>query len=311
MEYITHNGTSFSRFQLGTVQLGMDYGLGDHTAKPSKDYAFSLLDLALSRGVNTLDTANNYGDSQKVIGAWLKAVPAEKRPLVITKIGPFDHSSDAALHADIRRQTEGCLRDLDVDVLDMLMVHNFEDFEKSPETVRETFLEMKREGLIRMTGISAYSRHDYKLIAASGFDAVQIPLNVFDWERIDDGGIQAMADAGMMIFVRSVYLQGLVFLTPETLDPRMDFALPYLQKFIGFCQEFEMSPAVLALSFVLSLGGISAAVLGVQTTEQMEQNCTLFDGVRKLAPAQMEKLHEAFRDIDPRVINPGCWFNKF
>ena len=132
MEYITHNGTNFSRFQLGTVQLGMDYGLGDHTQKPTEDYAFSLLDLALSRGVNTLDTANNYGDSQKVIGAWLKTLPAEKRPFIITKIGPFDHSSDAALRADIRRQTAGCLRDLGVDVLDMLMVHNFEDFEKIP-----------------------------------------------------------------------------------------------------------------------------------------------------------------------------------
>jgi aryl-alcohol dehydrogenase-like predicted oxidoreductase len=115
----------------------------------------------------------------------------------------------------------------------------------------------------------------------------------------------------MMIFVRSVYLQGLVFLTPETLDPRMDFALPYLNKFIDFCKEFDMSPAVLALSFVLSLEGISAAVLGVQTNEQMAQNCTLFEQARKLTPSQMEKLHEAFRGIDPRVINPGCWFNKF
>ncbi|MBE6630008.1 MAG: aldo/keto reductase [Ruminococcaceae bacterium] len=311
MQYISHNGIDFSRFQLGTVQLGMDYGLGDHTAKPTKEYAFSLLDLALSRGVNTLDTANNYGESQKVIGAWLRTVPAEKRPFLITKIGPFDHSSDAALRADIRRQTEGCLRDLGVEKLDMLMVHNFEDYERSPETVRETFLEMKKEGLIAMTGISAYSRHDYKQIAASRFDAVQIPLNVFDWGRIDDGGIRAMADAGMMIFVRSVYLQGLVFLTPETLDPRMDFALPYLNKFIDLCKEFEMSPAVLALSFVLSLDGVSAAVLGVQTTEQMEQNCALIDSVRKLTPTQMNKLHEAFRGIDPRVINPGCWFNRF
>jgi len=311
MQYITHNGTSFSRFQLGTVQLGMNYGLGDHTAKPTREYAFSLLELALAHGVNTLDTANNYGDSQAVIGTWLKTVPAEKRPQIITKIGPFDHTSQAALRADIRRQAEECLHDLGVDSLDMLMVHAFEDFEKSPQTVRETFLEMKREGLIRMTGISAYSHHDYRKIAASGFDAVQIPLNVFDWGRIDDGSIQAMVDAGMMIFVRSVYLQGLVFLTPETLDPRMDFALPYLNKFLGFCEEFEMSPAVLALSFVLSLEGVSTAVLGVQTTEQMAQNCALFENVRKLTPAQMEKLHAAFRDIDPRVIDPRCWFNKF
>ena len=91
----------------------------------------------------------------------------------------------------------------------------------------------------------------------------------------------------------------------------MDFCLPYLNKFIDFCKEFEMSPAVLALSFVLSLDGISAAVLGVQTNEQMAQNCALFENVRQLTPTQMEKLHEAFRNIDPRVINPGCWFNKF
>ena len=311
MQYFDLNGRALARFQLGTVQLGLDYGLGDHTAKPSEEYAHTLLSRAAERGVNTLDTANNYGDSERVIGTWLTKLPTEQRPYLISKIGPFDHSSKEALRADIRRQALGCLESLGVKKLDMLMVHNFEDFEKSPETVRETFKELQREGLIGEMGISAYSRHDYRVIAASGFDAVQIPLNVFDWGRIDDGGLQAMADAGMKIFVRSVFLQGLVFLTPETQDPRMDFCLPYLNKFLDFCRDFALSPAELALSFALSLPGVSAAVLGCQTTEQLEQNCTLFDGVRTLTQQEMQMLHDAFVGIDPRVINPGCWFNKF
>ena len=298
-------------FQLGTVQLGMDYGLGDHTKKPPREYAFFLLDRAIAQGVDTLDTASNYGESEAVIGAWLQTVPAKKQPRVITKIGPFDHSSEQNLRADIRRQTEGTLSALRLDSADTLMVHMFEDYDKDPDVVRDEFCKMKREGLAREIGISAYSRHDYRKLAASGFDSVQIPLNVFDWGQIESGGMRALADAGISVYARSVFLQGLVFLTPKTLDPRMDFCLPYLTKFLGFCEEFDMSPAVLALSFVFSVPAVSTVVLGCQTVEQLDENCAVMARVRALSPAQMEKLHAAFHGIDPRVIDPGKWFNHF
>lgn len=311
MKYTEAKGLTLSTFQLGTVQLGMDYGLGDHTAKPKKEYAFSLLDRAVDSGVNTLDTANNYGDSERVIGEWLKTRPASKRPMIVTKIGPFDHSSPEVLRADIFSQTEKCRKTLGVDCIDILMVHSVEDYEQDPKLVREAFFEMKDRGIIRYTAISAYSYNDYKVIAESGFDAVQIPINVFDHTQIENGGIQALADAGMAIFARSVFLQGLVFLTPETLDPRMDFCLPYLKRFTELCDEFGMSPAVLAASFVLSLPGITTLVLGCQTLEQIDQNCALVDKVQRLTDEQMAKIRDAFVNIDPRVINPKLWFNKF
>ena len=289
----------------------MDYGLGDHTKKPTRDYAFSLLDRAIAQGVETLDTASNYGESQAVIGAWLHTVPEEKRPRIITKIGPFDHSSAKNLRADIRKQAEETLAALHLARVDTLMVHMFEDYEQDPDTVRDAFLQMKREGLAREIGISAYSRHDYRKLAASGFDSVQIPLNVFDWGQIESGGMRALADAGIAVYARSVFLQGLTFLTPKTLDPRMDFCLPYLTKFLGFCEEFGMSPAVLALSFIFSVPGVDTVVLGCQTLEQLDENCAVMARVHALSPAQMEKLHAAFHGIDPRVIDPGKWFNHF
>ena len=161
-----------------------------------------------------------------------------------------------------------------------------------------------------MQDISAYSRHDYGVIAESGFDATQIPLNVFDWSQIENGGLQKLADSGMMIFTRSVFLQGLVFHTPEDLDPRMDFCFPYLNRFIELYKEFELSPAALALSFVLSLPGVTQAVMGCDTADQVESNSKLFDQTVKLTDEQMNKLHDAFRGIDPRVINHGMWFNR-
>lgn len=311
MRYVNQKGLDISVFSLGTVQLGMDYGLGEHTSKPTKEYAFSILDEAINKGVNMLDTANNYGDSERVIGEWLKTLDNDKRPMIVTKIGPFDHSSPEALKKDIYAQTEKCLQTLDVDQIDILMVHNYDDYDKNPVVVKEVFDDIKRSGKTRFTGISVYSRHDYFDVARSGFDSVQIPLNIFDWTQIENGGIKALADAGMMIFTRSVFLQGLVFLAPKDIDPRMDFCVPYVEKFLEFCEEFGLSPSVLAMSFALSVSGVASLVLGCQTPEQLDDNCEMIDSVRILTNDEMQKIHEAFADIDPRVIDPRRWFNSF
>lgn len=300
-----------SRFSLGTVQIGMTYGLGEHKEKPSEEAAYALLDQAMELGIDNLDTANNYGDAEAVIGRWLNKRRANSQtlPWIVTKIGPMKHGSFDILRDDILRQTEGCCKNLGVDTLDCLMLHNFEDYEQDPDGIRKVFEEMKKQNLFRYSAISAYSRHDYGMIAESGFDATQIPLNVFDWGQIENGGIEKIAKSEMMIFIRSVFLQGLVFHTPEDLDPRMHFCVPYLRRFRELCREFEVSAPVLALSFVLSVPGVTTAVLGCDTPDQAVQNCKLFDQTISLNEQQMGLLREAFWNIDPRVINPGCWFN--
>ena len=311
MKYITAKGQTLSRFSLGTVQIGMTYGLGEHKAKPSEEAAFALLDQAMALGVDNLDTANNYGDAEEVIGRWMAKRRVENKtlPWIVTKIGPMKHGSFDILRDDILRQTEGCCKNLGVETLDCLMLHNFSDYEQDADAIRKVFEEMKQQNMYKYSAISAYSYNDYNMIAESGFDATQIPMNVFDWGKIEDGGIETIAKSGMMMFIRSVFLQGLVFQKPEKLDARMDFCVPYLQKYLDLCKEFEVSPAVLALSFVLSVPGVTTAVLGCDTPEQAAQNCQLFDQTIALTNDQMEKLHEAFHGIDPRVINPGCWYN--
>ena len=311
MKYTNKNGIEISSISLGTVQLGMDYGLGEHNSKPEKEYAFKLLDEAVNKGVNILDTANNYGESEQVIGEWLKTVKDDKKPMIVTKIGPFDHSSAEVLEKDIYAQTEKCLEDLSVDQIDILMIHDYADYKNSPDVVKRVFDELKKSGKIRLTGISVYSRDDYFEVARSGFDSVQIPLNIFDLKQIDNGGIKALADAGMMIFTRSVFLQGLVFLKQEDLDPRMDFCAPYLEKFLMLCDEFKLSPGVLAMSFAMSVQGVTSLVLGCQTLDQIDNNCEMIDAIRMLSAEEMQKIHEAFVNIDPRVIDPRCWFNRF
>ena len=309
MKYNETKNLSISLFTLGTVQLGMDYGLGDYTAKPSAEYAFEMLDTAMREGVNNLDTANNYGDSETVIGKWLSTKEANERPIITTKIGPMDRSSEQAFYNDMLKQTEGCLKTLGVECIDILMLHDYPDLVAYPDTVRRAFDELKAQGKIKYSAVSVYSHNDYGLVANSGLDAVQIPINIFDWEQIENGGIAALNDSGMMVFARSVFLQGLIFMKRENIDPRMDFCLPYLDKFHSLCCEFGMEPAVLAASFVLSLPGITSLVLGCQRTEHIVSNRELIDKTRKLTDGEMAKIREAFVNIDPRVINPRLWYN--
>ncbi len=309
MEYKNAHGVNLSAFSLGTVQLGMTYGLGEDKAKPTPQKAFAILDRAMELGVNNLDTANDYGDSEVLIGQWMqnRAKAGLQNPWVVTKIGPFDHSSPQKLRDDILCQVEGCRNNLRVDTLDCVMIHDFADYDCDRDTVRRVFEELKAQKVITKSGISAYSGHDYGVIADSGFDVTQIPLNVFDWRQIENGGLQKLKDAGMAVFVRSVFLQGLVFHTPADLGPEMQFCAPYLQKYLCLCREFDLSPAVLALSFVLSVPGVTSAVLGCDNPGQVEENARLFEKVVQLTSDQWAQLRQAFLDIDPRVVDPRIW----
>ena len=63
---------------LGTAQFGMDYGINNLRGKIPKSEVFEVLDYALDAGIDTLDTAYNYGQSERIIGEYLRYV-AEKK----------------------------------------------------------------------------------------------------------------------------------------------------------------------------------------------------------------------------------------
>ena len=307
MKVNTVKGLDITVLSLGTVQLGMDYGIHNANGKPSLETSFRILDAAMAAGINTLDTAAGYGNSEEVIGAWLKTVPAENRPFIVTKAAKLDHSSLDALRADLKERVKTSKERLGLSQLPLLMLHNCEDYLCDKENVKLVFEELKASGDILYFGISAYSNHDYGDLAASGFDAVQIPVNIFDWGQIENGGLQKLKDSGMMIFVRSVYLQGLVFQDPETLPAHMAFCKETLVKFRTLCDKYQLSPAVLALSYVLSLPGVTSLVLGSETVEQVQQNARLLNETVALSPAQMAEIRENFLNTDIKVLNPGLW----
>jgi len=301
-------GLELSVLSLGTVQLGLNYGINNAAGKPSQEVSNAILNCALSKGINCLDTAGAYGDSEVIIGNWLKTVPAEKRPFIVTKAAGLETGSVEAVRNDLQKRVAASKARLGVEQLDMLMLHHFDDFLKAPDAVVQVMQELKANGDVKFIGTSAYSYHDYGVIASAGFDAAQIPLNLFDWRQIENGGLKKLEQSGMMVFVRSVYLQGLVFQDPENMDPRMTFAREVLRKFRELCGKYRLTPACLALSYVLSVPGIASLVLGSETVWQVEQNAALLEQTTPLSAEQMAEIRASFINTPKRVLDPGSWF---
>lgn len=292
---------------LGTVQLGLNYGINNADGKPDQELSNKILDCAIKNGINVLDTAAAYGDSEEVIGRWLKTVPIEKRPFIVTKTNGLDHSSYENLRADLFSRVKSSKEKLGVETLDMLMLHHFDEYLEDKENVIKAMKELKASGEVKYIGASAYSYHDYGVLADAGFDATQIPVNIFDWEQIVNGGIKKIADSGMIVFARSVYLQGLVFQNPETLSPKMDYCKEPLEKFQALCKKYSLSPAEMAMSFVLSLEGVHSLVLGSEKVEQVEENTRLINNTVHFNNEQMAEIRGFFENVDERVTNPSVW----
>ena len=307
MKTNTVKGIEISALSLGTVQLGLSYGINNADGKPSQETANAILNAAIDGGINTLDTAGAYGDSEVVIGNWLKTIAPEKRPFIVTKAAHLEHSSLDALRKDLFTKVKTSKERLGVNQLDMLMLHHFDDYLCDKDNVLKVMHELKDAGEVRFLGASAYSHHDYGEIAATGFDATQIPINLFDWKQIENGGLKKLEQSGMMVFVRSVYLQGLVFQKPENLAPHMEFARPTLEKFQYLCGKYDLAPATLALSYALSLPGVTSLVLGSEKAEQVQQNLALMEQAVDLSEAQMAEIRELFLDTPEQVLNPGLW----
>lgn len=301
-------GYNVSALSLGTVQLGLSYGINNAGGKPSVETAHAILNCAMENGINTLDTAAAYGDSEEVIGGWLKTKDPAEHPFVVTKVpSKLDHSSFEALYNSMKAYVESSKVRLGMDQLPLLLLHTGDDYFCDKENIVKAFDKLKADGDIKLAGISVYSHHNYAEVAESGLDAVQIPLNIFDWTQIDNGGLKKLHDAGMMVFVRSVYLQGLVFKKPEDIEPHMDFCREPLRKYIALCEKYNLGPAELAISYASSLKEVTSLVLGCENVEQVKSNIDLFGRTVQLTDAQLKEIHDTFEGIDRRVIDPNYW----
>jgi aryl-alcohol dehydrogenase-like predicted oxidoreductase len=127
--------------------------------------SFRLLDGWVDAGMNFVDTADVYsrwvpghagGESESIIGKWLKASGKRSRIVLATKVGkPMADNDKGLSRAYIRRAVEASLRRLQTDVIDLYQSHD-DDTSVPLEETLSTYAELIREGKVRAIGASNY-----------------------------------------------------------------------------------------------------------------------------------------------------------
>ncbi|MFT7475028.1 MAG: aryl-alcohol dehydrogenase-like predicted oxidoreductase [Verrucomicrobiales bacterium] len=148
-----------------------------------QEWAETLLDAVVASGINHLDTAASYGDSELMIGSWLAAstngVSNRSRVFLASKTG--ERSGDAA-----RAELERSLVRLGVDQLDLIQLHNLVEESEwyaahAAGGVLEAMSAARDEGLVRFIGVTGHgariARMHIRSLDAFHYDSVLLPFN--------------------------------------------------------------------------------------------------------------------------------------
>jgi aryl-alcohol dehydrogenase-like predicted oxidoreductase len=164
----------------------------------------------------------------------------------------------------------------------------------------ETLRRLIARGWADMAGVSVYHPEEAdRLLRDEVYQAVQLPVSVFDQRFIRSGALERLQKRGIHIFARSVFFQGLFFLDPGSVeDPGLArSALPHIKTLRALAERAGMSVAQFAVTFLRDLPGIRSLVLGADNPEQVLENSALFEAP-PLEGSLRQEAETAFRDID-------------
>ncbi len=239
---------------IGTAQFGMDYGLTNvHGKCPSAEIK-KIFELASEKGIDTVDTAMAYGDSEEVIGATLEGRAFN----IITKL------SANCLPEEAFEKVLLSLRRLGLLSLYGLLTHQADTLlGRRGEEIWQVLLELKKAGIVQKIGVSVYNSEQITAILERyPIDLIQLPLNLFDQSLWKNGQLKKLKEAGVEIHARSIFLQGVILAPVDGLHSKLEGLKEKLLQLKRFCQRHHITPLQAALAFIWDIPEVDRIIVG-------------------------------------------------
>lgn len=301
-------GLTASEVSLGTAEIGLDYGFkgSPQYSRPSRQDSIRLIRRAVDRGINWLDTARAYGDSEEVIGRALKDL--SPGPRISSKVifdCPVSEMDAAAQRNQVFQSIESSLRALQVDAIDLLYIHNATEKLLKETTIRDSLEEARSQGKIVLAGATCYAEQDaLATLKDPLFQVLQVPFSLLN-QKMRQRVFPEAARKGVGVFVRSVFLRGVltpqIDFLPERLAPLRKQASKILQV-LG--SEVD-GLAEAAVRFCLSLPEISSVLMGLKNEAELESNVSGLS--RGPLPEGMMPALAGLALSDPDLVDPTRW----
>jgi hypothetical protein len=281
---------------LGTVQFGLPYGIANHDGQVSRSTAKAMLKLAADNGVDTLDTAIAYGESETCLGE--VGTDGFK---VVTKLPALpEHCVDVSNW--VQEQVVLSLARLGVSAVYGLLLHRSEQLlGTNGKSLYLALQRLKEAGHVQKIGISIYDPGELSaLISQYRLDIVQAPLNLVDRRLHTSGWLQRLKEEGVEVHTRSVFLQGLLLMTQAAMPAKFAPWSDLWSKWHQWLAIHNISAVQACLAYPLSFPEIERVVVGADSVSQLEQIISAAVGI---APDDLPDLHCEAEDL----INPARW----
>lgn len=296
---------------LGSVQLGLAYGIANKTGKPSNDDALALVRRAADAGIRGFDTARAYGDSEERLGRALRG----REVFTVTKLSPLadlppDAARDAVRAAVDSSIAQSCAA-LGLSRLPCLLLHRAVHMTDHDGAIWWRLLEHLRDGTVERLGVSVQSpREALAALANSAIRHIQMPFNLLDW-RWREAGVPAacLTRPGVTVHTRSVFLQGLLAADDPVLWPRIEGvdAVAVLATLRGLVRDLgRESLADLCLAYVRGQDFVDGVVVGMETAEQLDLNLHLA-AKRPLEPEECAVVADRVPRLPEQLLDPAQW----
>ncbi|MFF3127924.1 aldo/keto reductase [Streptomyces sp. NPDC057908] len=302
------SGVSVSEIGYGAWGIGESAWVG-----ATEDESVRALHRAIDLGVNFVDTARGYGESERIVGRVVRERAGDE-VLVATKVPPRNGMWPAPDGLDptetfpgkhIRASLETSLRISGLDHFDVVQFHVWSDDWVGRGDWLETIAELKQEGKIRLFGVSINDHQPdnaLALVRSGAVDSVQVIYNLFD-QAPADALLPACEEHGVGVIVRVALDEGGLTgrITAGTTFPEGDWRNRYFrddrpaqveQRVAAIVADLGIAPdeiAENALRFVLSSTAVSTVIPGMRTVRNVERNTALSDG-RALSADQLSVL---------------------
>ena len=291
---------------IGTAQFGVDYGITNQTGKPALKEIKQIISTAMDNDIWFYDTAQSYGASEQILGKAFSDMKINNQVKCITKLDPnFTYNT----FSDLKETVQNSLDKLNISCLWGLLIHR-------PEIAghNNNFLSgirrLKELNLIKYFGVSVYDPGDaIKFAVDENIDIIQVPFNVMDRRLLDNNFFEIAKENGKKIFIRSVFLQGLLLMDKKQLiDKQMGWTLKYLDILRNFVQSESLDLQSFTLNAVLRKIPFSNVIIGIESAKQLSQNIIFVDAF-KVAEENYNLWWTKVPNFPDKFLNPSKWKN--
>ena len=280
--------------------------------------SFTLLDAFTSAGFNLIDTADVYskwvpgnkgGESETIIGKWLKQSGKREQVVIATKVGgEMGPQQKGVSKAYITQAVEDSLRRLQTDYIDLYQTH-FDDERTPVEETLATYAELIKAGKVRVIGASnmsperlQLSLHNSEQYGYPRYETLQPEYNLYDRQKYEKDYAPVCAEHELSVLPYYALASG--FLTGKYRNPEDASKSPRGQKALSYLDErgihilsaldevaarYHTRPASIAIAWLAQRPNIAAPIASATSVEQLNE-------LIKAATLQLDK--EAIAQLD-------------